>query len=114
MGLCDYGDFRMMPSACRLIRPDTQLVYVSCTICNYYSVARIAGQRRSPYVQAREARLGYELLKRKGSRRKFFNRQKNLLIICHQPHPNPDVDKGCVEDVVSHLIDNGIIEETSP
>ncbi|MBP6216296.1 MAG: type II toxin-antitoxin system HicA family toxin [Luteimonas sp.] len=59
-------------------------------------------------------RLGYELLKRKGSRRKFFNRQKNLLIICHQPHPNPDVDKGCVEDVVSHLIDNGIIEERSP
>lgn len=47
--------------------------------------------------------LGYELLNNSGSRRKFFHKEKNHLIICHEPHPNPDVDKGCIADVVEHL-----------
>ena len=47
--------------------------------------------------------LGYTLLKGSGSRRKFHHKSKDALIICHQPHPSPDVDKGCVADVIEHL-----------
>lgn len=53
--------------------------------------------------------LGYTLLKGSGSRRKFFHEGKNALIICHAPHPSPDVDKGCIVDVVEHLKTNGFI-----
>ena len=50
--------------------------------------------------------LGYELLKSGksgGSRRKFYHKEKDALICCHEPHPSPDVDKGCISDVVEHL-----------
>lgn len=50
--------------------------------------------------------LGYEPLKKGksgGSRRKFYHKAKDALICCHEPHPSPDVDKGCVADVVEHL-----------
>lgn len=47
--------------------------------------------------------LGFELLKNSGSRRKFFHPETKALIICHQPHPSPDVDKGCIADVVETL-----------
>lgn len=53
--------------------------------------------------------LGYRLLKNNGSRRKFFHKEKDLVIICHEPHPSPNVDKGCVADVVEHLKANGFI-----
>ena len=53
--------------------------------------------------------LGYTLLKGKGSRRKFFHHAKNAMIICHEPHPSPDVDKGCIADVIEHLKTNGFI-----
>lgn len=47
--------------------------------------------------------LGYTMLPGSGSRRKFYHEEKDALIICHQPHPSPDVDKGCIADVVEHL-----------
>ena len=47
--------------------------------------------------------LGYKMLKNSGSRRKFYHSEKQALIICHEPHPAPNVDKGCVVDVVMHL-----------
>lgn len=53
--------------------------------------------------------LGYTLLKNSGSRRKFFHAGKKDLIICHQPHPSPNVDKGCVSDVIEHLQTHGFI-----
>lgn len=53
--------------------------------------------------------FGYEMLTGGGSRRKFFHKEKNALIICHQPHPSPDVDKGCISDVVEHLKTHGFI-----
>lgn len=53
--------------------------------------------------------LGYALLKNTGSRRKFYHQGKKALIICHEPHPTPNVDKGCVADVVEHLRANGFI-----
>ena len=47
--------------------------------------------------------LGYQMLKGRGSRRKFFHRGKNALIICHEPHPRPTIDKGCIAYIVDHL-----------
>lgn len=53
--------------------------------------------------------LGYKKLNNGGSRRKFYHSGKDLLIVCHEPHPNPNVDKGCIVDVVEHLKANGVI-----
>jgi predicted RNA binding protein YcfA (HicA-like mRNA interferase family) len=53
--------------------------------------------------------LGYELKSNSGSRRKFFHPGMNDLIICHEPHPSPNVDKGCIKDVVKHLKDHRLI-----
>lgn len=47
--------------------------------------------------------LGYTEIKGNGSRRKFHHVDRNALICCHEPHPHPDVDKGCINDVVEHL-----------
>ena len=53
--------------------------------------------------------LGYEMLSNSGSRRKFVHSKTKALIICHEPHPSPDVDKGCIADIVAHLESNGFI-----
>lgn len=53
--------------------------------------------------------FGYTLLKSTGSRRKFYHEGKKALIICHEPHPSPNVDKGCIADVVEHLRANRFI-----
>ena len=53
--------------------------------------------------------LGYTMITGKGSRRKFFHAGRNALIIMHQPHPLPNVDKGCIADVVEHLKFHGFI-----
>lgn len=55
-------------------------------------------------------RLGYELVPNGGSRMKFIHRGKNALIICHKPHPDPNVDKGCIKGVVEHLRTYGLIK----
>jgi len=53
--------------------------------------------------------LGYTMLKGSGSRRKFYHKGKDALIVCHAPHPSPDVDKGCLADVIEHLKTNKFI-----
>lgn len=53
--------------------------------------------------------LGYTMLNGSGSRRKFYHKAKDALIICHQPHPSSDVDKGCLAGVIDHLKANGFI-----
>lgn len=55
-------------------------------------------------------RLGYRLLKNSGSRRKFYHQGKDALIICHEPHPSSNVDRGCVVAVVEHLREHGFIQ----
>jgi predicted RNA binding protein YcfA (HicA-like mRNA interferase family) len=52
--------------------------------------------------------LGYRKLNNTGSRRKFYNSKLDDLIICHEPHPSPNVDKGCIKDVASQLREKGI------
>lgn len=54
--------------------------------------------------------LGYDMLKNTGARRKFVHRQKKAVISCHEPHPSPNVDKGCIVDVVVHLRAYELIE----
>lgn len=51
--------------------------------------------------------LGYQKLTGSGSRRKFFHREKDDLIICHAPHKPLCVDKGCIADVAEHLAAKG-------
>ena len=53
--------------------------------------------------------LGYEMKKNNGSRRKFYNKEKDALIICHEPHPQPTVDKGCIAGIIEHLKTYGFI-----
>lgn len=53
--------------------------------------------------------LGYAEISGNGSRKKFFHKEKNVLISCHKPHPSPDVDKGCIVDIVKHLRENRLI-----
>jgi len=53
--------------------------------------------------------LGYKMLNNSGSRRKFYHSEKRALIICHEPHPSPSVDKGCVVGVVEHLRARGFL-----
>jgi predicted RNA binding protein YcfA (HicA-like mRNA interferase family) len=53
--------------------------------------------------------LGFEQIKNTGSRRKFFHQGKNVLISCHEPHPSPNVDKGCINDIVDTLKNTGFI-----
>jgi hypothetical protein len=56
--------------------------------------------------------LGYQPIKpgkTGGSRRKFLHPERKLLISCHQPHPQPDVDKGCIADVADHLRTHGFL-----
>ncbi|MCH1907972.1 hypothetical protein MKP15_04190 [Stenotrophomonas sp. Y6] len=58
--------------------------------------------------------LGYRPLKAGktgGSRRKFYNKEKDALICCHEPHSPAKVDKGCVADVVDHLTTYGFIKD---
>jgi predicted RNA binding protein YcfA (HicA-like mRNA interferase family) len=61
-------------------------------------------------LQALLLSMGYEQLNNNGSRRKFFHKDKKAIISCHEPHPRPNVDKGCIVDVVQHLKDYGFIE----
>lgn len=62
-------------------------------------------------LQAALEGLGYQQIKGSGSRRKFFHKEKKALIICHEPHPRPTVDKGCVVSVAEHLRAYGFIKD---
>ena len=53
---------------------------------------------------------GFKMLKNSGSRRKFHHAERDVLIICHEPHPSPEVDRGCIVDVAETLKANGFVE----
>lgn len=53
--------------------------------------------------------LEFDLLKGGGSRRKFWNKNKDILIICHEPHPQSYIDKGCAKDICEKLEENELI-----
>jgi predicted RNA binding protein YcfA (HicA-like mRNA interferase family) len=53
--------------------------------------------------------FGFEMRVNKGSRRKFYIAEKNVLLSCHEPHPQSIVKKSTVKDIVQQLTMNGII-----
>lgn len=53
--------------------------------------------------------LGFKKLNGGGSRRKFYNEGKDVLIILHEPHPQNEVDKGALVSVVDTLTQSGMI-----
>ena len=54
-------------------------------------------------------KLGYTELSGAGSRRKFYNAARDLLINCHQPHPQPTMPRYAVEAIVDHLKSNDLL-----
>lgn len=78
------------------------------------TLAKLSGESISANIKWTDLKgllesLGYVMLKNSGSRRKFYNKDKDDLIICHEPHPSPDVDKGAIADIAEHLKSNGFI-----
>jgi predicted RNA binding protein YcfA (HicA-like mRNA interferase family) len=53
--------------------------------------------------------LGFEMLKGSGSRRKFHHPPSNTLLILHEPHPQSEVARVYVEQVVGTLESKGLI-----
>lgn len=47
--------------------------------------------------------LGFEVLQGSGSRAKFYHRELDRLASFHKPHPNPEMDKGAVNDLREFL-----------
>ena len=44
-----------------------------------------------------------------GSRRKFFNKEKNLIINLHKPHPSPYLKEYAVKQIQTKLKEEGLI-----
>jgi predicted RNA binding protein YcfA (HicA-like mRNA interferase family) len=54
--------------------------------------------------------LGYKEITNSGSRRKFFNAEKNNMISLHRPHPGNEVKTCYIKDVRETLEEIGLIE----
>ena len=54
--------------------------------------------------------LGYTEITNSGSRRKFFNAEKNNMISLHRPHPGNEVKPCYIKDVRETLEEIGLIE----
>jgi len=55
--------------------------------------------------------LGFELLKGKGSRRKFVHTESKILINLHEPHPEKVLKKYMVDQVIEKLKELGDLNE---
>lgn len=55
--------------------------------------------------------LGYTMLNGGGSRRKFHHREKDDLILLHEPHPGSIVTRCYVADVAEHLESLGFFKD---
>ncbi|PMO05157.1 hexulose-6-phosphate synthase [Vibrio splendidus] len=55
--------------------------------------------------------LGFDLLKGKGSRRKFFHKERGVLINLHEPHPEKILKRYMVEQVIEKLAEFGDFNE---
>lgn len=63
--------------------------------------------------EAKTLMCGYDfdLLKASGSRRKFFHKEKNIIIIIHKPHPHNVLLAYQVKDLIEGLKDSGVIKD---
>lgn len=57
------------------------------------------------------SRYGYEVLTGDGSRRKFRHRDTNQLIIVHVPHPQKEIKRYSIDDMISTLKEGGYLDE---
>ncbi|MCK5842707.1 MAG: type II toxin-antitoxin system HicA family toxin [Candidatus Sabulitectum sp.] len=57
------------------------------------------------------ADLGYVVIKKQGSRRRFFNKKTGRVLMLHEPHPGKELKRYCVRNVIKHLRENGLINE---
>jgi predicted RNA binding protein YcfA (HicA-like mRNA interferase family) len=55
--------------------------------------------------------LGFELIKGKGSRRKFFNHENKILINLHEPHPEKILKRYMIDQVIGKLKELGEFDE---
>lgn len=53
--------------------------------------------------------LGYEVITNSGSRRKFYNTEKNNMISLHRPHPGNEVKPCYIKEVRETLEEIGLI-----
>ena len=61
-------------------------------------------------VAAALKHLGYKEITNSGSRRKFFNAEKNNMISLHRTHPGNEVKPCYIKDVRETLEEIGLIE----
>lgn len=55
--------------------------------------------------------FGFEQVKGKGSRRKFYHPESKTLISIHEPHPQNELKPYQVRDVVKKLKEMGVVIE---
>lgn len=55
--------------------------------------------------------FGYITKNGKGSRRKFIHVEKQYVVDCHEPHPQPVCKEYLVEKIKTHLMTVGMINE---
>lgn len=55
--------------------------------------------------------LSFELLKGKGSRRKFYHAEKKILINLHEPHPDKILKRYVIDQVIEKLQEFGDFDE---
>ena len=54
--------------------------------------------------------LGYVMLANKGSRRRFYNQEKDDMIQLHQPHPGSEVRPCYIKEIREKLEEMGLIK----
>jgi len=59
------------------------------------------------YLLGKMGFLEYSKGKTSGSRVKFYREQDKTIILLHKPHPEDEMDKGAVDDLVNHLKELG-------
>ncbi|HIF9111639.1 hypothetical protein UB37_19660 [Photobacterium iliopiscarium] len=52
-------------------------------------------------------RLGFDLIKGKGSRRKFYHKDSKILINLHEPHPEKVLKRYMIDQVIEKLEELG-------
>ncbi len=54
-------------------------------------------------------KCGFEIISNSGSRRKFFHREKDIVVCIHRPHPTNELKKYQLKDITNALKTAGFI-----
>ncbi|MFW6271667.1 MAG: type II toxin-antitoxin system HicA family toxin [Desulfosalsimonas sp.] len=55
--------------------------------------------------------LGYTLVKKSGSRRRFINYKTGSKTFIHEPHPQKTLKAYQIDLIYNHLVEQGVIKE---